>query len=78
LNKFIVAEITTTVRDIPVEVKLGKAEGLPKTCAANLDNLRTVFRASLTERAGRLGPRRIPEVKRALGYALAWPELMDL
>jgi mRNA interferase MazF len=78
LNKFIVAEITTTVRGIPVEVRLGKAEGMPKACAANLDNLHTVLRAALKERAGRLSTSRIPELKRALGYALAWPELMEL
>jgi hypothetical protein len=30
---------------------------------------------ALTARAGRLGPRRIAELKRALGYALGWIEL---
>ena len=78
LNKFVVAEITTTIRGIPVEVPLGKSEGLPKPCAANLDNIHTVLRGALKEHAGRLSPRRAPEVKRALGYALAWAELMDL
>ena len=28
LNKFIVAEVTTTIRNIPVEVRLGKRDGL--------------------------------------------------
>ena len=75
LNKFIAAEITTTVRGIVQEVPLGKAEGLPKPCAANCDNLRTIARSALVRRAGALGPRRQVEVKRALGHALAWTEL---
>jgi len=35
LNKFIVVEITTTIRNIPIEVPLGRAEGLAKPCVAN-------------------------------------------
>ena len=77
LNKFIVAEITTTVRAIPVEVKVGKREGLPSSCVANLDNIRTTARQWLVSRAGVLAPARHREVKRALGYALGWEELID-
>ena len=75
LNKFVVAEITTTIREIPVEIPLGKDEGMAKTCVANCDNLRTVSKAVLTERVSRLPANRIGEVKRALGYAFDWAEL---
>jgi mRNA interferase MazF len=78
LGKFIVAEITTTVRTIPVEVKLGRREGLQSPCVANLDNIRTVARQWLDTRAGALAPSRHREVKRSLGYALGWDELTDL
>jgi mRNA interferase MazF len=78
LNKIIVAEITTTVRSIPVEVRLGRHEGLRSACVANLDNIRTVARPCLDSRAGALAPSRHLEVKRALGYALAWDELIEL
>lgn len=78
LSKFIVAEIATTIRAIPVEVRLGRREGLPAPCVANLDNVRTVARAWLEARAGALAPARHRGVKRALGYALAWDELIDL
>lgn len=77
LNKVIVAEITTKMRAIPVEVKLGKREGLSSTCVANLDNIRTTAKQWLDSRAGVLAPSRHREVKRALGYALAWDELTD-
>jgi mRNA interferase MazF len=76
LNKFIVAEITTRVRGIPQEVRLGAREGLPAVCAANMDNVRLVHKRSFSRRAGKLSPRRVSEVKQALGHALAWPELV--
>ncbi len=78
LSKVIVAEITTTIRAIPVEVRLGRREGLPSPCVANLDNIRTAARRWLDSRAGSLAPSRHRDVKRALGYALGWDELIDL
>ena|SRR5580704_11727883 len=77
LNRFIVAEITTTIRAIPVEVKLGRREGLPSACVANLDNIHTAARQWLDSRAGALPSSRHREVKRALGFALGWEELID-
>ena len=76
LNKLLVAEITTRVRHIPVEVPLGKSEGLPQSCVANFDHIRTIPRSALVERVGRLVPGRHVEVKIALGQALAWEELL--
>jgi mRNA interferase MazF len=76
LNKFLVAEVTTRVRGIPQEVSLGPREGMVGRCVANLDNVRTVHESCFAERAGRISMRRVPEVKRALGHALGWPELV--
>jgi mRNA interferase MazF len=76
LNKFVAAEITTAIRDIPVEVPLGPVEGLPKRCVANCDSLRTTARSYLVKRLGALAVERHAEVKRAVGYALAWEELI--
>lgn len=77
LNKFVAVEVTSTIRDIAVEVPLGPAEGLPTKCVANFDNIRTIARPSLTKRIGELSPRRYAEVKRALGHALAWDGLIE-
>jgi mRNA interferase MazF len=77
LNKFVAVEVTSTIRRIAVEVPLGRSEGLPSKCVANCDNIRTVPRSSLTKRIGQLSPTRQSEVKRALGHALAWDELID-
>lgn len=78
LNKFIAVEITSTVRNIAVEVPLGPAEGLPAECVANCDNLRMVPKGLLVGRLGLLHRQRWVEVKRALGAALGWRELTDL
>jgi len=77
LTKFVAVEITSTIRRIAVEVLLGRAEGLPTKCVANCDNIRTVARSVLTKRIGQLSPRRHAEIKRALGHALGWDELID-
>jgi mRNA interferase MazF len=77
LKKFAAVEVTSTIRRIAVEVPLGRGEGLPAKCVANCDNIRTVPRSALTRRIGQLSPRRHAEIKRALGHALAWDELID-
>lgn len=75
LNRVLAVEVTSRVRGIPQEVALGAREGLPHRCVANLDNVRAVPKSALKERAGRLGPQRVQELKQALGYALGWIEL---
>jgi mRNA interferase MazF len=77
LNKFVAAEITATMRHIPIEVLLGSKEGMPKPCVANCDNLRTISKVHLTKRISRIAPGRVHEVKRAVGYALGWEELIE-
>ena len=78
LNKVLVAEITTTMRGIPQEVTVGRAEGLPAASVVNLDNLHTVAKNALAKRAGSLGHAREIEVKRSLGHVLGWMELSAL
>jgi hypothetical protein len=76
LNKFVAAEITATVRHIPIEVPLGSIEGMPKPCVVNCDNLRTISKVRLVKKISKLSQKRVHEVKRAVGYALAWEELI--
>jgi len=77
LNKFLAVEVTSTIRRIAVEVPLGPTEGLPKRCVANCDNIRTISKSALMKRIGRLAPARTSELKRAVGHATAWDELID-
>ena len=78
LNKAIVAEVTSTVRNIPEEVTVGKEEGLQRPSVVNLDNVHVIAKALLGDRIGTLAVARHHELKRALGYALDWPELKVL
>lgn len=65
-----VAEITTRVRQIPVEVPLSKEDGLPKFCAANLDTVITIAKDLLKERICALSPAKMEAVETALRFAL--------
>jgi len=78
LHKFIVAEVTSTIRGISIEVPVGSREGLTKNCVVNCDNLRTIAKSCLIRKLGAVSPGRYPEIKRAVGYALGWEELIDV
>ena len=78
LNKVIVAEVTSTIRNIPEEVSLGKRDGLKGSCVVNLDNVHVLAKDLVGDRIGMLPGAREREVKRALGYALDWSELKVL
>lgn len=78
LTKVLAAEVTTRVRGIAQEVRLGSKDGMPKACAAKLDNVHLVPTRSIGPLISTLRAERIIEVKRALGHALFWPELMGL
>jgi mRNA interferase MazF len=78
LGRVLVAEVTTSVRGSPQEIHLGRREGLPRSCVANLDALRTIPRTQFGTRIGRLSVSRHVEVKRSLGHVLHWPELTGL
>lgn len=66
LSSIVVAPVTSTVRGIPTELRLGRAEGLREPCAASFDNLRPLPRALLVERVGRISADRRRELCRAL------------
>jgi mRNA interferase MazF len=65
-----VAPVARTVRNIPVEVPLGPADGLPAPCVVNLDDITTIPRALVTERITALSPERMHEVGEAARFAL--------
>jgi mRNA interferase MazF len=66
----IVAPVSTTVRGYAVEVKVGRAEGLPRSCVVNCDWLVTVPKTDLLERAGRLTEAKRQRLDAALRFAL--------
>ena len=76
LERVIVVEITTTIRGIPQELVLASADGLRRRSVANFDNVHVIAKTELRGKIGRLKRGREREAKRALGNALAWPELV--
>lgn len=64
-----VAPVTTRIRRIPTEVPLGKAEGLPKPCVANLDVITTLPKAVLRDHISTLEPGKLVAIDRALKFA---------
>ncbi len=65
-----IAQVTTTIRNIAVEVPLGPKEGLPKKCVANLDVINTIPKSLLKERIVPLPAAKIAELETALCFAL--------
>ncbi|WP_419911153.1 type II toxin-antitoxin system PemK/MazF family toxin [Candidatus Poriferisodalis sp.] len=67
-----VAEITTTIRGLAVEVAISTDEAnLPQESVVNCDGLHTIRRSSLVDQAGHLDASTMHDVCGAIGYALA-------
>ncbi len=71
LDQVIVVPLTTTVRDLPNEVQLDQAEGMPRACVTSIDNLSTIAKGQLVERITVLGPAKMDEVCRGLDTTVA-------
>ena len=72
LGEVTVAPITSTQRDIPSEVVLTRADGVPRACAVNLDHLQTVPKARIGQLIARLSTDRMAAVRLALVFALGF------
>ncbi len=66
-----VAPVTTHIRRLRSEVRLGPEEGLSRPCVANLDDVLTIPKSSLQRPVGVLAPDKLRAVSAALHYALA-------
>lgn len=73
-NEVTIAPITTTIRNIPTEVRIGPAEGVARESAINLDHLQTVPRRRIGTVLGILGPALMADVRTALLFALGFRE----
>ena len=72
LGEATVAPITRTIRDIPSEVLLTPADGVPADCVINLDHIQTVTQARLGGLIATPGDQRMASVRRALMFALGF------
>lgn len=72
LNDVTVAAVTTTIRNLDSEVRLAPADGVPKDCVINFDQLQTLPRHKIGDRICELSPGKLAECKQALLFALGF------
>jgi mRNA interferase MazF len=65
-----VAPITRTIRNIPVEVRVGRPDGLPADGVVNLDDITTIPKTLLKNRMTRLSGEKTAEIELAIRFAL--------
>ena len=70
LGEVTVAPITSIVRNIPSEVFLSKADGMPRDCAVNCDHLQTVSKGKIGSLIMSLSPAKMVDVGREVCFAL--------
>ena len=69
LQRVLAVPATRRVREIPTEVVLDQADGMPQRCALTFDNVTTMPKGFFTERICRLGLQHLAEVCSALRAA---------
>lgn len=72
LGEVTVVPITSTIREIPSEVLLSRADGMPQDCAVNLDHIQTVSKGRIGSLITALSPRKLLELRSALLFALGF------
>ena len=69
-NAITVGVVTSTIRDIPVEVPLDIKDGMPRNCVVNLDDIITIPKTRLVERITALSSEKMTAVDGAIIFAL--------
>ncbi len=72
LGEVTVAPITSTIRDIPSEVLLTKADSMPRDCAVNLDHVQTVSKNKIGSLIATLSTVKMEQVRSSLAFALGF------
>jgi mRNA interferase MazF len=70
LGEVTIAPVTSIIREIPSEVFLSKADGMPRDCAVNCDHLQTVSKGKIGSLITSLPPKKMAEVGQAIRFAL--------
>lgn len=70
MRRELVAPVTSRAREIPSELAVGSAEGLPRPSVAPFDNLHPFPKAMLVRRLGALAPERHHAICRAAAATL--------
>ncbi len=65
-----VAQITSTIRNVPAEVVLDEEDGMKQACAVNLFQITTVPKTKIGPLITVLSPEKMREIAEAIRYAL--------
>ena len=72
LGELTVAPITSTIRDIPSEVVLDLEDGMPRSCAVNLDHLQTIPKGKVGSLITTVSQPKMAQVFKAQCFALGF------
>lgn len=70
IDGIVVAQLTSTIRGLMSELKLGEADGLQRDCVASFDNLHTLPRSAFRRRVAVLSSARLDEACAVVNDAL--------
>lgn len=65
-----VAPVSSRIRGLQSEVRLGRADGMPRSCAVNLDSILTIAKEQLTSQITSLSSPKLNELEAAIHFAL--------
>jgi len=72
LGEATIAPITSIIRDIPTEVLLTEADGMPKQCVVNVDHIQTVSKGKIGALITTLSASKLIELRSAILFALGF------
>jgi len=70
LGEVTIAPVTSTIRDIPSEVRLSRLDGMHNVCAINCDHIQTVSKSNVGSMITSLSKEKLSEVRDAINFAL--------
>jgi mRNA interferase MazF len=74
LGEVTVAPVTSTIRDIPSEVLLSRADDMPRDCVINLDHIQTVAKGKIGGLITTLSAEKMVRLRQALLFALGFDD----
>jgi mRNA interferase MazF len=72
VSEVTIAPLTTTIRDIPSEVLLTKADRMPMDCAVNFDHLQTVSKGKVGSLIATLSSAQMLQMRSCVLFALGF------
>ncbi len=70
LGEVTIAPVTSTIRDIPSEVRLSAGDGMRDDCAVNFDHVQTISKGRVGGLITTLSNEKMSEAKSAIQFAL--------